>query len=519
MEENYDMNEITTNKFLSRKNYIYTLSLWLMINSMRVVSTHPISQIISVLFGVWGIIIIIYYLGVKPELLFQQGSGYGFLFIIAVVLSFIGNRFVSPVKNIYTIIAVSINILLIYSVSNEFTKNDYIFLSKLITVGTFLLTIISLLMLYFRVSIPLGTMDDVLNLKFLGYDSLRGRFTGLSANANGLSRVNLCGLVSVATLYYFKRPEKNSKKLVYVAATAIFVVSIMLTESRGAILGMGIGVLLAVIVAVFYKNINKNQYIRILSVILVFILGLLLNYGLLDVSHKFVDVFPKSVFILDSNTGKENTNSEKEKNNIIKAPSSNNDALKSRQDQDEAIKEDVTNGRKTLMKNGILATLNKNPIFGLTYGKALDSVQNYITVNSIVLPNHLYISAGSMHNTFIQSFVYYGLIGFSTLTIFIFYLIHMYFMNFSFERRNVQDRDKMILISFILGIIVVLNMVEWIFFFDFDNHLINLLMLVCFSNISNNKISNMNAITLDYRLRTFLIELTNNAMKLLGRRK
>ena len=146
---------------------------------------------------------------------------------------------------------------------------------------------------------------------------------------------------------------------------------------------------------------------------------------------------------------------------------------------DEATNDDLSNGRTTLIKNGVNATLEMNPIFGLSYSSATEKVGQYIDSHDIVIPDHLKTTVGSMHNTFVQSFVYYGFLGFIPLMVFFIYVAQVFLRQiFVNDSNEVSDKMTFYYISFALGLLITMNMVEWIFVFDFDNHLINLIMFL-----------------------------------------
>ena len=465
---------ITIKKIMfSKSSFVVGLCFWCLLNAILYVSANPALQYVPMLFAIWAIVILTNECFVKKDQFLKfDGVGYGFLIVLAVVLSFVCNQFISPVKNIYTVIAVAINFILLYTASTDINiKKGILLMARIATVTIFILTIISLLLLYFRVSIPLGDPADQL---FIGMDSIHNRYTGTAGNPNGLSRMCLGGIIAALVLIAFD--DVYVKKILYKtflwSSIMINVISILMTESRGTTLSMYAGTFFIFVLAAFFK-VRKMKWFKQIGIIVATSVATIILLFIIDESGKIlVQSYPYY------------------QPNLIQQGIDGGDAanigippveIKSRYEKEEGLLDgNISNGRLTLIRNGINATIHENLMFGLTYGGVNERIQEYIVQEDIEVADYLFRISGTMHNTIIQTFTNYGLFGLVWILLFLFYMIKVFLRILCINNYTKAQAKVMLLFSFILFSLATLNMVEAVFYFDFDNHLINLILMITF---------------------------------------
>lgn len=444
----------------SKSYFVVGLCVWCLLNTVLYISASPAMQYVPIIYAVWAILILFNECFVRKELFFKFNAvGYSILFVISVILSFVFNGFIAPVKNIYTILAVAINFMLIYTVATEDNvKKTILHIARTVTITVFIFSAISLLLLYFRVSIPLGAPKDQL---FIGIDIIHDRYTGIAGNPNGLSRMSLCGIIAAITIMVFDdfKIKSIGYKIFIYCSIIINAITILLTQSRGTTLSLEMGIICVIIFGMFFKVRTQCLIKKISGLLLAFILSAML----------IVSIGKAGVFLISSFPYYGQTMTQ------------DGSTLKSRYDKENGLLEDnISNGRFTLMKNGINATIKKNILFGLTYGKVDERVKDYIQQENIKIVGYLYDVSGMMHNTIVQSFANYGLVGLFSLILFLFYIVKVFIRTLCIKNYTRSQTKALLLFIFIFSSLAMLNMVEAVFYFDFDNHLINLILMLSF---------------------------------------
>lgn len=450
-------------KVFNIDNFIYLSIITMLFNSIAIFRVSILSQITSILLSGFGVISIYFsHKDEKWEFTFK-GHVYSKVILSASILSFIANKLQFPVKNIYSIIAIVVNFYIFMSIyHNQRDYNKIYKMLLMIFVVTLTFTIINLLFFYYDISIPIGSYQDIRLQRFMGVDKIRHRVTGLSGNSNGLGRVALSSIISVLLLRMLENKTQNKmNRFLLIISIFLNVVVIIISQSRGTIISLmmlGIGYFLTIF-GISMNKINRNR-----SIIYTSILFVLLTYSTAIYHNKLNSVLFNSI----NGT----------RNKVNKTINSNSIVDRNEREEDLLV-EDVSNGRLTLIKNGLKATINAKPIFGLTYGGNKYQIQNYLDNEKIEVPSYIYSGAGSMHNTIVQFYVNIGLGGVGA---FIFLLIRI--GRILFNRTFIDDTIDIKIMSTLNAVLLsllILNMVEWVFYFDYDNHLVNFLILLVFS--------------------------------------
>lgn len=457
-------------KMFNVENFIYLSILVMGLNTVAWFKISSLSQISSMLLTAFGLLACFVSYKVGSWNFSIKGWQLSALLVLTSILALIGNRFMYSPKNIYSIASVFFNFFVFFSISANRDKS--IFIKRLLFVIVFVTTlssIINLLLYLFGISVPLQPYTDIKDSKFVGIDIVRHRFTGLSANANGLSRVAMTSIFSSFLLYTYT-DKKKSKIPILGGISILNLLIIFLTQSRGAINSTMLFFIFVVVSYVIHKYIHGNGIFKIL---IASVAVLILFVGFLSVSPKIQKYLVGSIRTININ---QNGNADTDEDD------QNGSQLVDRNEKDLAIEGDVSNGRFTLIKNGVKATLEINPIFGLTYSGNVHQVQSYLIKHDTEVPEYIFDGAGSMHNTIVQSFVNNGLLGLIAMVLFLGVVIfQMISINFCKNKRILDNvRFKLSVMNGIFASLLLLNMVEWIFYFDFDNHYVNFILLFVF---------------------------------------
>ncbi len=310
-------------------------------------------------------------------------------------------------------------------------------------------------MLIFEFSYQIAGFDGISLPRYLGVDPYHQRFGGLNSNTNGLGRLSLSGIFATMILLIYDKEFCKKTKFIY-TALILHTIMILLSQSRGTIIACVFGIIVF-ITTYFLQKHAGHSIIKKLIIVSVAVPILFLGIKTSSMVSSFVvSNFPTiSTF--------QGMVSENKIPPIID---------RDKQNTSEDDEDDITTGRLTLMKNGIKATLETNPLFGLSYGGNKIQIQNYIDSHNIKVKGAQYRGAGSMHNTIVQFFVNTGFLGLIGFLVFLLYFFRSVLVT-TFTKQNTGDLKQLMIFNAMVGSLFVLNMVEWIFYFDYDNHFVN----------------------------------------------
>ena len=396
----------------------------------------------------------------------------GVMLSFIAMLSFVFNGFIYPVQNIYSVVALAINFLVIYyyAAKNDIKNTRNIFL--LIFICCLIVSILSLFTLYFKVSIRYG--DGITGYyRYLGIDVSDGRFCGLVGNSNDLGRITLCGIIS--TVFLYKKSLNNITKILLIISNFIFIYTMILSQSRAIIYSFSFGIIVFIFLKIFFKNKGNIKYKGYIKQILIFVcysFVFLLTFKLIN------NYSINSIIYHQNNEEVVQENNVSQEESIQQEESKKHIELVDRKFYDQQIN-DFSSGRFAIWRIGIQGTLEKKPILGFSHGNIRNGILEYIDKNSISWPEYNRHIFQHMHNQFIQFLAEDGIFA-------LFFIVYLYFYIFKlvikiiFSKRDINEINRIkipILIS-VLSCLALFSMVEAMFFICFDNEIINVVLLL-----------------------------------------
>lgn len=320
---------------------------------------------------------------------------------------------------------------------------EYETISKILSVVSFFIVILSLIVFYQRITIPFST--DIFTEKYIGI--YNNSMYGILGNANVLCFFSFIGLFTSAFLF-------SKHKLFYGLNIFLQIVCIFLTNSRGGYLGLLVSSSsFAFLYFVSYKK--KKMIYGFLSVLVV--------VGILISGRTIIHSVNNSVFkILDELKTEETNNETVETKKIEKNKSEENikneiDTQSNPVNEQEKTenstfeiersteeKHNNANRRLDMYKAG-LKCFKDYPIFGVGREKTASILcEKYLDKNS---PMNNIGLAYNMHNTYLQTLTGCGILGFIPMFGFI---ISMAVISIKYVLKKVSDdKETIFLISII----------------------------------------------------------------------
>ena len=427
---------------------------------------------IAIIFAILALPILFKNILLKTDETFSDNiNTTGVILSFIALLSFIFNGFIYPVQNIYAVIALAINFLVIYFYASKEDVKSVRNIFWVIFIGSLIISVLSLFTLYFKVSIPYETAVPG-KLRYIGIDADYQRFCGLVGNPNNLARITLSGIISSILLY--KKSLKKIYKIIIGISNIVFIYTMMLSQSRAVIYSICFGFIVFIFLEIIFRYKGNTKYKNFIKPIFIFVFcsfvfllafKLLNNYSINNVIyHQNSEEVAQ-----ETNISEEMSQQEDDKDNI---------KLVDRKFHDQELN-NFSTGRFGIWKIGIEGTLNEKPFWGFTHGNVEQGLIDYIDNNEIdvlvIVKNVLF----HMHNQFIQFLAEDGIFA-------LFFIVYLYFYIFKlvikiiFSKYNINEVNKVripILIS-MLSCLALYSMVEAMFFICFDNEIINVVLLL-----------------------------------------
>jgi len=450
------------NKIILNKSYFAELLLvWTLLNCTILFKVNPYCQYVAILFAIWGGAIIINDLLSNKRKFIDSKILLIFLLLISsslfsCVYAFAFQGSSGIVQNVYSIVAISINLLILCY--NDFSKKT---IKNLLLIGIIIssiFVIISLLSLFGIWNFELTNESG----KYFTFGLIKNEFrlAGISGNPNDLARLCLFSGVNIVLYLFYFNPKRNI--IMYLLLLADWIV-IVFTGCRGVIVSVYISLTLYFVKECYLFVIHENglQCKRnMLIVLLVLVLMVISGYSHNIYSNHYLNEYNKTQVNAESN----------DKNGIVDQSSNQNIVNNSEITVDSNVREkSLSSGRSFLIKLGLNATVYTSPIFGLTPGFARRDCIAYL--HDVMQTTEVESSAvGNTHNTFIQAYVNYGVM-FVTLIFVLVILVVKKIVTNIFSKKN------SILFICIFSILSI-SMVENVFLYSYENEPLNILLMI-----------------------------------------
>lgn len=444
-------------------NYCF---LFLLVFSNVVFINNLVNPMIK-LFALWGIVLILYGLWKKKFKLnscFLVFCAFLISVLITNIINFQANFYLNSVMLIFTACYVLVNIS-----SYKIDLKKIIAFNNIYIMLTILFAVLSLLSLCLNISYQSGD---------LAYGYHWGVFYGVFSNPNSGAMICMFSIPLITInkqCYIYKKIDiKKSIRMTYLVGIVIIGIYLFLADSRGALLCL-LGFIFSFSLLYSYKFLKEKKKIIIylVTISITICLGILIVKSPLTQAKKFLinqgwmvtenlnddsDVNLKTPQSSEANeTPKTPQNSEtNETPQKPQSPSAKKDEeIDSSQKPDIEIsrkENNISSSRFTLWQ-GAIESIKQKPFFGVGQANVLDSVKSLSNDQSIDI-----ITAGGVHNGYLDLLVSSGCIGFVLfiLGIFIVFIRKMEFLI------KIDEKKAMIpitLISIIIGIFIN-NLIE-----------------------------------------------------------
>lgn len=450
----------------SRKLFLNVLLIWCLINSTVPFKCNSYMQNIAIVFSGWAFIILIFDMSVSPNKLFDfSGSKLFMLFTVVSVFSSIKiiltENLDGIVQNIYAVIAIVINIYIVYN--NRFDRTEYLKFLKLGYIISLIIVMISHMTLIMHMNVEIPNSEG--KIFTIGIERSENRFTGLLGNPNDLGRLALFGLLCLL-LYWIMSEIRH--EFWWGISAALFWLCIMLSESRGVIYSLFGALLIAgfVFVIVRYRRDNMSMVGKIGLLAIVFLVWLAFFFA----SHITTKVYYSFVNTLEKKIISEMDKSGRKDHAQVSAPVV-------MVEERAASGKGFSTGRSFLIKLGLSAATDYSIFTGLTPGNSKKICINYMKeIWDIEHPPSA--AVGNTHNTLVQSFVNYGIIAFIFLLIAVIGIMFKLLKLTIFFNCVLPEWKENMIMLFALFSMSILAMVENVYLYSFENEPINLLFML-----------------------------------------
>lgn len=398
----------------------------------------------------------------------------GILLSLIAIISFFVNRLCFPVRNIYGVLALLINFIIIYDFAKNSNDKDITFILRSIEIICMLLIVISLVTLYYKISIPY--FDESTGMyRTLGLDIYGARFCGITGNPNNIARVSLSSIVASLLLIFYEK--KNIYKIMHIIASIISIYSLLLTQSRGVTYSFYFGI----ISFLFFIFLLKGNYKRKYEVLYRICISVIISVLIILAISKVGIIFRENVIYYDSFEHDQIENSinveDVNKHEVIENnPNTIETGLEERKNK---LNTDFSTGRLEIYKTVLKATFNTHPFWGFTHGNMADGIKKYIVENNVPHMEQMYNIIGHAHNQFIQFYAEYGVFALLLVVYLYFYIFKLLLKLFIYDKCLKNNKDYMLYVSasILLGF-GLFSMTEAMFFISFDNEIINVVFML-----------------------------------------
>ncbi len=304
--------------------------------------------------------------------------------------------------NLLMVFHICICVFVFYGMHTENNRkrihNEIFWFCKIVVYVTIVLAIVGLTLALFNIKGEYHNEIGIFNeYKLIIYEN---RFTGLYTNPNILGFVSVVAIFASHILSkenflkHCNKPKQN--KVVLISCVVLSVISLLLSDSNGAILLFGAYVAFNIFYKLFkwHKNINiKDLFVRglkfSLACICIFLLlfsSRMLTQLVFSVSTSLIVGNPVNIVLDDSKTSAESS-TEKETDNTTTYQHEN---------------DNIDSGRFRLLEESG-AFITNHPLFGV--GK-----ENIVPYGDVYLENGLHFS--DFHNGYLTIIVSSGIVGF-----------------------------------------------------------------------------------------------------------
>lgn len=458
-------------KLLNRELFIETLLIWCLLNSTVPLKCNPYAQYVALMFALWAFFILLFDLKYRPQSLFVFPNASLFIvFTLIAVLSsiraFIVENAGGTIQNVYALIALVINIFIVYN--NRLNLKSYIRFLKLGYILSLVIVVLSHITLLLHLSIEVPNSDG--KIFTIGIERGENRFTGLLGNPNDLGRMALFGMLCLI-LYWNISEIKH--QLRWSISLILFWLCIMMSQSRGVIYSLYVAILVAgmIITCVKYRRDHMPLLGKIGVLVVVFFFWL---------SMAIVSEMATKTYSHFANYIENKIITEVEKTDTFVGMTSENGVVMIEERVDTG--KGFSTGRSFLIKLGVNTTMDYSLLAGLTPGNSKRLCANYMnhSWNVTQAPS---AAIGNTHNTWIQSFVNYGIVAFFILfliTVNIFLRIIKWTLFSGYESKGHKEKFAVLAAIFSL---LILALVENVFLYSFENEPINLLFMLSMGQV------------------------------------
>ena len=443
-------------KIFGERSFLLLTGLLCCMNQLVFVHAIPTFQYVSILLALWAIPLLCKKVFIDTESTFSNTMyTAGVMLAVTALLSFFANGLAEPLRNLCGVAAIAINFLLI--LQSEAFDNKRYFKTLLTTffVITVVFGLVGIVLLYFRISVayPIAAYPH-----WLGIDQYTMRYCGVTGNSNSMSRFMHAGfLCGIPLLFLCKK--KVSKGFTW-AGLAILLYNMLLTESRGTIYSIYAGIFA---VAVVWALCSSDSFKKCLKNLAIGLLTAVLTVALLMGVHYVAVHYVPDLHSIQVGIGIDDDNS-KDKDWEINRDNANYSG-------------DFSNGRGELWRLGITATIDRHPLLGFSYANMGNGLREYVEETDYPLStDYVKNILDHLHNQFVQSFAHFGLLGLLLIVGVYFYFAKLTVKILLQKKKKMADKKMFLWIVFSVSTIAIYSMVESIFFFSFDNTLINFIM-------------------------------------------
>lgn len=455
---------------LSRKLFLMTLLIWCLLNSTVPLKCNPYAQYVALIFALWAFIILFYEVNYKTyKLLFFPNSVLFIFFIIIAIISsiraFITEEASGTVQNVYALIAIIINVFMVYN--NRFDQKSYIQFLKIGYYTSLVIVILSHLSLLLHLNIEVPNAEG--KIFTIGIERGEGRFTGLLGNPNDLGRMALFGLLCLL-LYWSVSKVKH--KISWSISLLLFWFCITMSASRGVIYSLYLSALAAGIISTMVKNRGEDcstlgKFGVLFTVVVIWFSIIVASEMATKTYSHFVNIIEETFITVIDKTEEHGNGAP---NEVV--------MIEERADTGKGF----STGRSFLIKLGVSTTWDYSFVTGLTPGNSKRLCMDYM--NQKWNLNHAPSAAiGNTHNMWIQAFVNYGIAAFLVLlvvTISIISKLIQWSLFSKYERTQKYEKTVILVVLFSL---MILGMVENVFLYSFENEPVNLLFMLVMGRV------------------------------------
>lgn len=405
----------------------------------------------------YGVIIIINNFFNRKYLIKDTNVIFTIIFSISITITLILNIKLYSLDTIKTTILTSFSMLVMITgfriLREKYSKSNIIkFIYYPTMIIKFIMSIVSILLYMFNISIYAINEEE---LNFLGVryvEVLGNKFTlllyGVYKDPNFVALFSF-SLLSIAVYILIDKEifiKKQEKILIYIFIITEYIM-ISLSNSRGVIYSIYLILSISIII-LFYKFYKEKKVIKYFyKTIFIVVISMVGIIFVQKIGSNIISFNPPKAYVWDTSVNELMTLDDYSLNNkILNEKIVNTDKLSESNmiSGKEDSSEEIGNGRITIWKDALSLYL-KNPIFGI--GPEMQKINAYYYSAELDVPSMLI--GRSVHNSYLNVLLSFGIIGFAIIFLWILNIIKSK-IKFLFEDNMFTSGKNILLISLLI---------------------------------------------------------------------